>query len=67
MARSRLSFSLSTLLAACAAPTHIEMMPTPILYEKSAVDPFTTLPPVHQTTTMDVFYATGRAPSGARS
>lgn len=36
------------------------MMPTPTLYENGAVDPFATLPPAHQTTTMEVFYATGR-------
>jgi esterase/lipase superfamily enzyme len=56
-----------TLLSACAAPTHIEMMPTPILYENSAVDPFAALPTAQQTTTMEVFYATGRAASGSGS
>jgi esterase/lipase superfamily enzyme len=55
------------LLTACAAPTRIEMMPTPTLYENSAVDPFTTLPPEQQTTTMEVFYATGRDANGAGS
>lgn len=48
------------LLASCAAPTQIEMMPTPTLYESKAVDPFTRVPPEQQTTTLDVFYATGR-------
>ena len=56
-----------TWLSACAAPTQIEMMPTPILYENSAVDPFAALPTAQQTTTMDVFYATGRTPSGSGS
>jgi esterase/lipase superfamily enzyme len=55
------------LLASCAAPTHIEMMPTPILYEKGSVDPFATVPKAQQTTTMEVFYATGRAASGSGS
>jgi esterase/lipase superfamily enzyme len=54
-----------TLLSACAAPTHIEMMPTPILYENSALDPFAELPPAQKTTTMEVFYATGRTASGS--
>lgn len=52
-------------LGACTAPTRIEMMPTPTLYENSAVDPFTTVPTAHQTTTMEVFYATGRDATGA--
>lgn len=55
------------ILCACAAPTNIEMMPTPTLYEDSAVDPFTALPPAHQTTIMEVFYATGRDAMGAGS
>jgi esterase/lipase superfamily enzyme len=47
-------------LAACAAPTQLEMMPTPALYQDNMVDPFAHLPLSKQSTSMEVFYATGR-------
>ena len=52
-------------LTACATPTSIEMMPTPALYQDNIVDPFAHLPPSHQRTSMEVFYATGRNAIGS--
>ncbi len=43
------------------------MMPTPLIYRDGTLDPFDLVPPEDRTTTIDVFFATDRAPSGFRT
>ncbi len=49
--------------SACASKKTFTLMPTPVLYHHSGLDPFTHLNPSHRTTTPTVFYATTRAQS----
>lgn len=65
-----LAYSLLTILATvtvgalsgCASHKILTLMPTPVLYRDSGIDPFVHLAPEHQTTTTRVFYATNRKP-----
>jgi len=47
--------------AGCASPS---LMPTPNLYGHTSDNPFADVPPVFRTNTVDVIYATDRAPDG---
>jgi esterase/lipase superfamily enzyme len=42
-------------------------MPTPVIYQNAAIDPFAHLDPVHKSNTLDVFYATNRAAAAGSS
>lgn len=51
------------LLSGCASHKELTLMPTPVLYHNSTIDPFAHLSPVHKTTTTEIFYATNRVPT----
>lgn len=51
------------LLSACAGPTPLNLMGTPVIYHRAAVDPFAHLPEAERIPPVTVFYASNR---GAR-
>jgi esterase/lipase superfamily enzyme len=55
------------LLTGCASQSDLALMPKPVLYQKGTIDPFAHLSPEHQTTHMNVFYATNRVPISSKS
>ncbi len=56
------AFAISILfVAGCAKPT-LTLMPTPVIYHNSQVDPFKHLAPEQKTTNTTVYYATTRIP-----
>jgi esterase/lipase superfamily enzyme len=55
------------LLTGCSTQSNLTLMPTPVIYQKGVIDPFAHLTPEHQTTRMNVFYATNRAPRSSES
>jgi esterase/lipase superfamily enzyme len=59
--------SIASLAVAClnlvaCAPKHYTLMPTPVLYTASDLDPFAHLHPAQKTPATQVFYATTRIP-----
>lgn len=52
---------LFLLVSGCAAPPPLTLMPTPVIYYGSQVDPFKHLKPAQKKTTEQVCYATNRA------
>ena len=46
----------------CSKPDIITLMPTPVIYQDSVVDPFAHLTSEHKNTVTNVFYATNRIP-----
>ena len=56
---------LALLLGACAGPTPLMLMSTPVLYHQAAIDPFAHLSPAERVPDVALFYATTRAPEGA--
>ena len=48
------------LLTGCGTPRQLELMPTPVLFDNVALDPFKHLTPEQKTSQVEVFYATGR-------
>jgi esterase/lipase superfamily enzyme len=65
-------FTMSTILVlviltaffmtGCSGHKPLTLMPTPIIYQKSGIDPFAHLTPAQKNTTTQVFYATNRTP-----
>ncbi len=51
-----------SLLSGCAEPRSVTMMPAPVIYHDTTVDPFSHLRHDEKTTTLPVFFATNRAP-----
>jgi esterase/lipase superfamily enzyme len=51
-----------SVLPGCAHHKTTTMMPAPVIYHNSAIDPFAHLPSAQKTTTTKVFYATNRTP-----
>ncbi len=51
-----------SVLSGCAHHKTTTMMPAPVIYHNSAIDPFAHLPTAQKTTTTKVFYATNRMP-----
>jgi len=49
-------------LAGCTSKKALTLMPTPVLFYNSTIDPFVHLTTVQKSTKMQVFYATNRAP-----
>lgn len=49
------------LATGCSTPKALTLMPTPVIYQNRAVDPFAHLAPEHQNTLMHIFYATNRS------
>lgn len=54
------------LVAGCAAPQSYVLMPPPVVYTDSSIDPFMHLSAVHRSPHMHVFYATNRMPAGTQ-
>lgn len=50
-------------LSGCAAPQSYNLMPTPILYADSSIDPFAHLSREHKNTRTNIYYATNRVPN----
>ena len=50
------------LLAGCASHKTLTLMPTPVIYQNSSIDPFTHLTSAQKSTKTQVFYATNRVP-----
>lgn len=50
-------------LGGCAAPQSYDLMPTPILYVNSSIDPFAHLSQEHKDPKTRIYYATNRAPN----
>lgn len=55
------------LLTGCSTQSNLTLMPKPVIYQNGVIDPFAHLTPEHQTTQMNVFYATNRAPRSSES
>ena len=53
---------LASSLCGCASSKTLNLMPTPVIYQDSQVDPFAHLSPEHRSPQTHVFYATNRAP-----
>jgi len=53
---------LASSLCGCAPSKTLNLMPTPVIYKDSQVDPFAHLSPEHRSPQTHVFYATNRAP-----
>lgn len=56
-----------TLVSGCAAPQSYDLMPPPVVYTDSSIDPFTHISDEHRSTHLQVFYATNRIPTGAQN
>lgn len=54
--------SAAVLLSACASHETITLMPTPVIYQDSSIDPFAHLNSEQKNTLTQVFYATNRIP-----
>lgn len=50
------------MLSGCGAKQQLTLMPTPVIYHNSAIDPFAHLATHHKSTKSQVFYATNRVP-----
>ena len=53
---------VTSLLPGCAYHNTTTMMPAPVIYRNSTIDPFAHLDKAQKTTTTEVFYATNRTP-----
>lgn len=58
---------LFPMLLGCSSSKTLNLMPTPVIYQNSQVDPFAHLPPEHKSPQTHVFYATNRAPYNSES
>jgi len=60
-------FALFTInvLAGCASKKQLTLMPTPVIYQDSTIDPFVHLVPEHKSIKSQIFYATNRARVGS--
>ena len=58
-------FTLFTInvLAGCVSKEQLTLMPTPVIYQDSTIDPFAHLDSQHKTIKSHIFYATNRAPA----
>ncbi len=52
----------SCLLTGCSTRKSLTLMPTPVIYQDSKIDPFAHLTAVQKSTKTEVFYATNRVP-----
>ena len=50
------------LLAGCTSHKTLTLMPTPVIYQNSSIDPFAHLTSVKKSTKTQIFYATNRVP-----
>ncbi|MFP2768191.1 alpha/beta hydrolase [Oceanisphaera sp. KMM 10153] len=53
---------LGLILSGCSTQKNLTLMPTPVLYQNGAIDPFSHLTTKHKSTRTHIFYATNRAP-----
>jgi esterase/lipase superfamily enzyme len=58
---------LAYLLAGCSSHKTLTLMPTPVIYQNSSIDPFAHLASAQKSTKMQVFYATNRAPKFSKN
>ena len=60
-------FCLLTILtlSGCAAPDSYPLMPAPVVYQNSTIDPFAHLSDAEKTTSMPIFFATTREPQAS--
>jgi esterase/lipase superfamily enzyme len=56
---------LVSLLVGCTSNKALNLMPTPVIYQNSLIDPFAHLTPEHKSPQTHVFYATNRAPKSS--
>jgi len=49
-------------ISGCSTHKPITLMPTPVIYQNSSIDPFAHLTPAQKRTSTQVFYATNRTP-----
>ena len=57
-----LTLAVACLCAGCSSHKNLTLMPTPVLYQNSTVDPFAHLTAAQKSTRTKVFYATNRVP-----
>lgn len=57
----------AAVLALPGCSSAVKMMPAPLAIRQAGADPFATVSPVNRTTSIEVLYATNRAPSGSSS
>lgn len=55
------------ILFGCSTQSNLTLMPKPVIYQNSKIDPFAHLPPEHQTALIHVFYATNRMPRASKN
>ena len=55
------------LLTGCSSHKTLTLMPTPVIYQDSNIDPFAHLTSAHKNTKTQVFYATNRAPNSSEN
>jgi len=55
------------LLAGCTSNKTLILMPTPVIYQNSSIDPFAHLTSAQKSTKTQVFYATNRAPKFSKN
>ncbi|NOQ42429.1 MAG: alpha/beta hydrolase [Desulfuromusa sp.] len=58
---------VSFLLAGCAPHKTLTLMPTPVMYQNSSIDPFAHLAVAQKSTKTNVFFATNRAPKFSKN
>lgn len=54
----------TALMSACAGPTPLNLMGTPVIYHRAAIDPFAHLPEAERVPPVRVFYASNRGAKG---
>ncbi len=52
-----------SVITGCSTKEQLTLMPTPIIYQNSTIDPFAHLSPRHKNTKSQVFYVTNRTPN----
>jgi len=57
---------IACILVGCSSSKALNLMPTPVIYQDSLIDPFAHLAPEHKTPQTHVYYATNRAPHSSR-
>ena len=58
---------IACLLVGCTSNKTLNLMPTPVIYQNSQIDPFAHLVNEHKSPQTQVFYATNRAPNSSGS
>ena len=62
-----LAMVAACLLAGCSSHKDLTLMPTPVIYQNSSIDPFAHLTSAKQSTKTQIFYATNRVPGSSEN